>query len=200
MNAPTTFKVQNPPPLIDSVRAPGTEGMIGITSCPGLRDDFIFDLYSESLLDDLLAIRAWGAVVVVTLLEETELHALGVRDLGKHVVALNMIWLHLPVRNMGLPDERFDKKWREVLPCLRNLLQEGQRLIIHCKEGIGRAGVVTARLLVELGVPAVEAIRLVRKARPGSLMLYSHEKYCHGLDVGSAGEMAGDCRSLLNNR
>jgi len=200
MNAPTTFKMKNPPQLIDSVRVPGTEGMIGITSCPGVRDDFIFDLYSESLLDDLLAIRAWGAVVVVTLLEETELHALGVRDLGRQVVALNMIWLHLPVRNMSLPDERFEKRWREVLPCLRKLLHEGQRMIIHCKEGVGRAGLVTVRLLMELGVPAVEAIRHVRKARPGSLMLYAHEKYCHGLDVGNTGETAGDCLNLLDKQ
>jgi len=197
MNAPKTFKMKNPPQLIDCIRIPGIEGMIGITSCPGMRDDFIFDLYSDSLVDNLQAIRAWGAAVVVTLLEENELHALGVRDLGKHVVTLNMIWLHLPVRNMGIPDERFEEKWREVLPCLRDLLHEGQRIIIHCKEGIGRAGLVTARLLMDLGVTAVEAIRLVRKARPGSLMLYSHEKYCLGLDVGSAAEAAGNCRNLL---
>ncbi len=181
MNDTTNITVKNPPQLIDRIKIPGIEGMLGITSCPGMRDDFIFDLYSESLLDDLQAIRAWGAAVVVTLLEETELNLLGVRELGKHVVALNMIWLHLPVRNTSLPDERFMEKWRMVVPSLCNLLQKGQHVIVHCKEGIGRAGLVAASLLVELGVPVEDSIRIVRKARPGSLFLDSHEKYCQSL-------------------
>lgn len=181
MNATTNVLVKNPPQLIDNVRIPGVEGVIGITSCPGMREEYVFDLYSESLVDDLQALRAWGAVVVVTLLEETELQSLGVRDLGKNIVALNMIWLHLPVRNMGLPDERFEEKWRVVAPCLCSLLQEGKRLVIHCREGIGRAGLVTVRLLLELGLSVDEAIRIVRKARPGSLHLYSHEQYCRSL-------------------
>ena len=92
-----------------------------------------------------------------------------------------MVWLHLPIRNAGLPDECFDEKWSTVLPCLGNLLREGQRLIIHCREGVGRSGLVAARLLIELGTPVDEAISRVRRARPGSLFLYSHEKYCHSL-------------------
>jgi protein-tyrosine phosphatase len=155
-----------------------------------MREEYIFDLYSESLIDDLQSLRDWGASVVVTLLEESELHTLGVRDLGRNVVTLNMIWLHLPVHNMALPDERFDEKWRLVAPCLGELLQEGKRLIIHCKEGIGRAGLVAVRLLLELGVPVEEAIKLVRKARPGSLMLPSHEQYCYAADRGK--EADGD--------
>jgi ADP-ribosyl-[dinitrogen reductase] hydrolase len=184
MNAMTNIRVKNPPQLIDSIKIPGLEGMIGITSCPGMREEYIFDLYSESLIDDLQALRAWGASVVVTLLEESELHTLGVRDLGRNVVALNMIWLHLPVHNMGLPDERFDEKWRVIAPCLCNLLQEGKRIVIHCKEGLGRAGLVSVRLLIELGLPVDEAIKIVRKARPGSLHLYSHEQYCHAIARG----------------
>lgn len=197
MNATTNITVKNPPKLIDSVRIPGVEGLIGITSCPGMREEYVFDLYSESLIDDLQALRAWGAVVVVTLLEDTELHSLGVRDLGKNIVALNMIWLHLPVHNMGLPDERFEDKWRVVAPCLCNLLQEGKRLVIHCREGIGRAGLVAVRLLLELGLAVDEAIRIVRKARPGSIMLASYEKYCYELAVAKvegAGGRPRDCR------
>jgi len=181
MEAAKPFMMKSLPPLIDTVKIPGVKGMIGITSCPGMRDDFIFDLYCESLIDDLLAIRSWGASVVITLLEDTELQDLGVRELGRHVVDLNMVWLQLPVRNMAVPDERFDEKWRVVLPSLCNLLREGQRILIHCREGIGRAGLVAARLLLELGVPAAESLKIVRRARPGSLMLASHEKYCCGL-------------------
>lgn len=181
MSNTTTYKIKNLPIMIDNVRIPGIKGMIGISSCPGLRDDYVFDLYSESLVDDVQAIKGWGATVVITLMEENELQRLGVRDLGKNIVNLNMIWLHLPLHNMGLPDERFNEKWQLVNPCLCNLLREGQRVLIHCREGIGRASLTTARLLLDLGFSPEESIAMVRRARPGSLLLHSQEKYIYSV-------------------
>jgi protein-tyrosine phosphatase len=191
MTTATSRALKNPPLVIDSIRIPGIKGMIGITSCPGMRDEFVFDLYGENLVDDIESIRAWGASVVVTLLEELELNALGVKELGKQVVALNMIWMHLPIRNMGVPDEAASDKWRRVIYCLCDLLRKGQRVVIHCKEGIGRAGLFAASLLVSLGIPVEEAMRTVRKARPGSLSLAVHEKYCRALAEKSGASSAG---------
>ena len=187
----TATALKNPPLTIDSIRIPGIKGIIGITSCPGMRDQFIFDLYSESLIDDVESIRAWGASVVVTLLVEHELNVLGVKELGKQVVAMNMIWMHLPIRNMGVPDEAASDKWRRVISCLCDLLRKGQRVVIHCKEGIGRAGLFVASLLVSLGMPVEEAMRTVRKARPGSLTLAVHEKYCRALAERNGASFAG---------
>lgn len=171
----------DPHSKIDTIRIPGVEGQLGITSCPGMRDEFLFDLYSETLFDDLQTLRAWGAAVVITLLEESELNVLGVRELGKQVVALNMIWLHLPIRNAHLPDQRFFTKWEIIAPSLCSLLQQGQNVVVHCKEGLGRAGLVAVTIMAELGVSVAEAVRIVRKARPGSLNLSLHEQYCHTL-------------------
>src|SRR5512145_1630741 len=100
MSITISATIKNPPQLIDCIRIPGVEGILGITTCPGMRDDLVFDLYNQTLLDDLQGIRDWGAAVVVTLLEQSEMNVMGVRDLGKHVLALNMVWLHLPVRNL----------------------------------------------------------------------------------------------------
>lgn len=179
MSNTTTYKIKNLPIMIDNVRIPGCNGMIGISSCPGLRDDYVFDLYSESLVDDVQAIKGWGATVVITLMEEAELQRLGVRDLGKHVINLNMIWLHLPLHNLGLPENQFIEKWHLVAPCLCNMLREGQRILIHCREGIGRASLAAARLLLDLDFTPEESIAMVRKARPGSLLLHSQEKYIY---------------------
>jgi len=181
MTTANTLVPEKTPPAIDSIRIPGIDGVIGLTSCPGMRDDyFVFDLYNESLVNDLKVIRAWGAAAVVTLLEESELNLLGVRELGKYVIAHNMVWLHLPLRNLSGP-QHLGENWRGVVPCLCNLLRRGQRIVIHCKEGLCRAGLVAASLLIELGLPADEAISVVRKSRPGSLQLRSQEQYCHSL-------------------
>ena len=43
----------------------------------------------------------------------------------------------------------------------------------HCKGGLGRAGMISARLLVELGTEPEKAIRMVRRARSGAIETYT---------------------------
>lgn len=182
MNAMTKSMLKNPPQLIDCVRVEGVDGMLGITSCPGLRGEFIFDLYCEGLIDDLLTLRAWGADVVVTLLENAEIQALGVRDLGNYVETFNMLWVHLPVSTAGVLYELSSDQSRAAVQQLCALLRQGKRVVVHCKDGQGRAGLFSVRLLLGLGVSAEEAVRIIRKARPGCLPLLTHEKQCRSVE------------------
>jgi hypothetical protein len=54
----------------------------------------------------------------------------------------------------------------ELLDDLRERLERGERLVVHCGAGIGRAGTVAAGLLVTTGTPLPEALALVRAHRP----------------------------------
>jgi protein-tyrosine phosphatase len=45
-------------------------------------------------------------------------------------------------------------------------IQRGERLLMHCAAGIGRAGTMAVCVLIELGVPADEALAIVAAARP----------------------------------
>ncbi len=44
-------------------------------------------------------------------------------------------------------------------------LDDGQRILVRCKAGLNRSGLVVARTLVERGVDPGEAIRLIRRRR-----------------------------------
>jgi ADP-ribosyl-[dinitrogen reductase] hydrolase len=48
-------------------------------------------------------------------------------------------------------------------------MRDGFDVLVHCKGGLGRAGTIAARLLVELGTDPDVAIRQVRKVRPYSI-------------------------------
>jgi protein-tyrosine phosphatase len=176
--------MKNPSLRIDSVTIPGIKGLIGICSCPGMNNEMCgFDLYGERLIEDVLTIQKWGATVLVTLLEEFEFQQLGVKDLPNTAEFLNLHWFHLPLRNKNIPDRKFEEQWLVAGPRLCQLLRDGERIVIHCREGIGRAGLIATRLLIELGIDPDKAIRTVQAARPGSLQLYAHEKYCHSLPL-----------------
>lgn len=180
------------PLRIDTVSVPSLPGLIGISACPGMKEFSTLDLYDDRIENDLQCISNWGAKIIVTLLELREIAALGIATLPGSILSKEMLWLHLPMGNNVLPEEGFEEKWRSAREKLLQCLQQGERILIHCKEGIGRSALVAARLLIEAGIDPEKAISAVRKARPGSLMLYSQEKYCHALAAASSASAAAD--------
>ena len=121
--------------------------------------------------------RIWRATSLVTLLEMQELAFLGVKDLGKLAESAGLVWHHLPIGDMTVPGAAFEERWTKSGPLLRKTLRGGGRLVVHCRAGLGRTGMVGARLLVELGVPPDAAIAAIRKARPGSIETAEQEEH-----------------------
>ena len=83
--------------------------------------------------------------------------------------ARGMEWLHLPVQDFHTPSASFEKGWETHGAHIRQLLRSGSDIVVHCKGGLGRAGMIAARLLVELGVPPEQAIESVRSARKSAI-------------------------------
>jgi len=174
------------PLKIDAISVPLFPGLIGISACPGMKEFSTLDLYDDRIENDLQCISNWGASLVVNLLEMQEIIMLGTAALPARILSRNMAFLHLPMANNLLPDEGFEEDWRSKRSRLLESLRDGGRILIHCKEGIGRSGLVAARLLIESGIDADSAISAVRKARPGSFMFSAQEKYCHSLTASVA--------------
>ncbi|TPN53903.1 ADP-ribosylglycohydrolase family protein [Mesorhizobium sp. B1-1-7] len=149
---------------IDEVTA--AEGIIGITLAPGKRGPSIYGgVHERDLNVDLNEVSRWGAAAVVSLIEGHEFRELQVERLGEEVRRRHMEWLHMPIVDVGVPDIHFEKEWPGNSAKLRGLLRRGNRVLIHCRGGIGRAGMVSARLLVELGADPREAVAIVRRVR-----------------------------------
>lgn len=161
---------QTHPLQIAEVRASPSHGRIGITFCPGKRDRFAHTgAWERDLGIDLDAITAWGAKLVLTLVEPAELAALDVPHLGQEVRGRGIEWRHLPIADYSVPAEAFEQQWVTQGREIREMLRNGDDVLVHCKGGLGRAGMIAARLLVELGMDAEEAIRTVRRERKGAI-------------------------------
>ncbi|NBC49669.1 MAG: phosphatase [Gammaproteobacteria bacterium] len=168
MSAPRTS--QTHPLQIAEVRASHEQGRIGITFCPGKQDPFAATgAWERDLATDLDAIVAWGAKLVLTLVEPKELAMLKVPDLGREVQARGMAWCHLPIADFSVPSPLFEQQWVTEGAAIRQRLRDGDDVLVHCKGGLGRAGMIAARLLVELGMEPMAAIRAVRQARKGAI-------------------------------
>lgn len=161
---------QTHPLQISEVVASPSHGRIGITFCPGKHDLFAHTgAWERDLGIDLDAITAWGARLVLTLVEPAELKTLKVPQLGHEIMHRGIAWRHLPIADYSVPSRAFEEQWLTDGREIREMLRRGEDVLVHCKGGLGRAGMIAARLLAELGMDPEEAIRAVRRARKGAI-------------------------------
>lgn len=113
--------------------------------------------------DEAAGWRRAGVDVVVSLLEDGEAAQL---ELGREgeVARLNGIdFISFPIPDRGVPASA-----PMVLPLLKKIagaLDQDKNVAVHCRQGIGRSGMIAAGVLVSSGAGADEAIKAVTKAR-----------------------------------
>jgi protein-tyrosine phosphatase len=167
------------PLAIARVETPGG-GVIGLTLCPGKRQPHaITGPWDRDLAADLAAISAFGARYLITLMEQQELVAAEVPlpTLRAAAEARGLTSLHWPIVDFEAPDPVFERRWEAEAATVCAHLSTGGTVVVHCRGGRGRSGLVAARLLVELGLPNETAILRVRTAEPLAIETPAQEEH-----------------------
>jgi protein-tyrosine phosphatase len=166
------------PLRIDAVEINELGGTIGMTICPGKQGDSQYGTaWNRDLAMDLEVICSWGATILVTAMESDEMQHLGVGQLGTAATHSHLQWIHLPVTDGAVPDGRFDLVWTKSAPNMLQALNQGRRVVIHCRGGLGRTGVIACLLLIELGKNPQDALEIVRRSRPGTVETTEQEEF-----------------------
>ncbi|MVN85592.1 protein-tyrosine-phosphatase [Deinococcus sp. HMF7620] len=141
-------------------------GQLGLTFAPGKKGGSVYQpgvTHDRDMLTDMRTLAQQGAGVIAPLLEDFEFDLLGMD--GYHDAA----GTHgLEVVPYTIPDGRAPHDpddFASYLDELMTHLLEGRRVIVHCRGGLGRAGLTAACLLVQAGMDADSALALVRQAR-----------------------------------
>jgi hypothetical protein len=157
-----------------------------MTICPGRKGSSAEGgSWDRGLQIDLEAVRAWNPDIVLALLEEHEYAGLGIPHFREAVATAKLPWEFAPIPDGGVPGHEFNLAWRETAPRVRELLQAGGRVLIHCRAGLGRTGLVAACLLVDFGATPQEAINSVRAARPNTIETAEQERYVRSRSEGA---------------
>lgn len=169
------------PIRIDSVQPGNAWGLIGMSFCPGKKQlGARTGDWNRDLTTDLAQIKAWGASMLISLVELPEFDELQVPALPLEVERLGIEWRHLPIRDMHTPGKRFQIVWPELSREIVTTLGAGRRVFLHCKGGLGRTGTIAACLLMESGIPPTEAIAKVRAARRSTIETGAQEAFVRG--------------------
>jgi predicted protein tyrosine phosphatase len=159
-------------------------GKIGITICPGKKGPSSFGGNWDRDLDRDLAViqEEFDPRVIITLMTEEELNLSKVpaTTLSQKIKDLNVEWIHLPINELKAPDKAFAEFWAKNSWEILDHLRHGSNVLVHCKGGLGRSGMVASLILMELGMDPEEAISQVRRQRPGAIQTREQEAYVRG--------------------
>jgi predicted protein tyrosine phosphatase len=132
-------------------------GILAIAPMPGGSGDYGADLAH---------MREWQPALVISLTTRVEMIESGSERLGQDMQERGARWVHLPIRDFGTPDREVETRWREVSAVALKALSGGGRVLIHCKGGCGRSGMIALRLMIEAGETAGPALKRLRTLRP----------------------------------
>ena len=136
---------------------PMSGGILAVAPLPGRLGDPAGDL------DHL---RAWRPAIVLSLTTRIEMIENGSEHLGQLMQESGARWVHLPIADFGVPDTATAARWPVVSEQILSALSGGGRVLVHCKGGCGRSGMIALRLMIEAGEVPGHALDRLRVIRP----------------------------------
>jgi hypothetical protein len=117
---------------------------------------------------DFAHIAEWRPSVAVTLTTEKEFPTMQ-KSLPQHFLEVDYDWLHLPITDYGIPDLDDRRLWQDALAQLQSILHVGGRILVHCRGGRGRSGMLLLKLLTLQGEDGEAALKRIRTTRENAV-------------------------------
>jgi len=116
----------------------------------------------EWIEDEFIGLNRLGVTKVVSLLESHEQIEVGLGS-EKALCEKNTIeYESFPIPDRGLPNT---KAANQFVSKLASEVSKGKHVVIHCRAGIGRTGIIAGGVLVKLGIAPKEALALISESR-----------------------------------
>ncbi|HVP45904.1 MAG TPA: dual specificity protein phosphatase family protein [Bryobacteraceae bacterium] len=115
------------------------------------------------LEDEASGWRRAGLNVMVSLLEAEEAAQLELANEGDVAESKGVHFISFPIADRGVPAST-----PAALLLLRNIadaLEKGKNVAVHCRQGIGRSGLIAVGVLMTAGIGVEKAIEIVSAAR-----------------------------------
>jgi protein-tyrosine phosphatase len=115
------------------------------------------------LADEISGWTAIGLSDVVLLLENDEVRALGLEQEAAITMKAGLSFERFPIPDRGVPVSADAAV--QLFDNIASKIANGRSVGVHCRAGIGRSGLVTASVLLRLGISESDAWQRVSTAR-----------------------------------
>jgi len=117
----------------------------------------------ESLHEEVSAWRKASVGLVVSLLESHEVRELELKAEPALCAERGIEFRHFPIPDRGVPQST--RETSILVAELHANLVQGKVVVIHCRAGIGRTGLVAGCVLHKLRIPRTEIFHLLSRSR-----------------------------------
>lgn len=155
-------------------------GRLGLTFAPGKKGASVIQVgvtHDRDLAADLDRLAQQGVNVLAPLIEAHEFELLGICDYPQVAEERGLTVVPCPVRDRDVPGD--PDTFGAFLDELMEQLLDGRAVVVHCRGGLGRAGLTAACLLTQAGMPPEQAVARVRAARPGAIETAAQERFVY---------------------
>lgn len=118
---------------------------------------------ADWLEDEVEAWKEIGVDTVVSLLTQSEEVELSLTEESDFVRRSGLTFINFPIPDYSVPKSQ--GATRQIVDELRDQLSRGNKVGIHCRQGIGRSSLIAACVLVALGGSSVNAFKQIERAR-----------------------------------
>ena len=115
------------------------------------------------LYEEIQSWKAAGADVVVSLLKAGEARALDLSAEEETCHDLGISFFSHPIEDRSVPASQ--KSAFDFSEKMGRLINKGSNVVIHCRQGVGRAGLMAACILIESGLDLETALHRIKTAR-----------------------------------
>lgn len=115
------------------------------------------------LESELFGWRSLGIDVLVSLLESSEERELDLAPEADLARGIGVDFISFPIPDRSIPSTSSNAF--RLVDQLKMQLESGRSIVIHCRQGVGRAGMIAASILTALGIEPEDAIEATSFAR-----------------------------------
>ena len=116
----------------------------------------------EWLEDSIQGLKQLQIDKVISLLEPYEQYELGLSQQSEYCELHGLEYLNFPIADRGLPSTI---KAVNLAKQLSAEIEAGKHVVIYCRAGIGRTGIMAGAVLVASGVNPKTALQMISQAR-----------------------------------
>ena len=119
----------------------------------------------KGLEEDMVHFKNQKVNVLVSLLTKEENFDVGLHHENLLCQKYDIEFISFPILDRSVPNEAQTENLKELAQKLAHKINQDEKMIVHCRGGIGRAGMLCAAILIELGTHKNDVIEKISKAR-----------------------------------